>query len=109
MAQPERLAVSEALRRYQVMAFIVGVGLVVLVFVGMPLQLGAGHPGLVSVLGPVHGLAYIVYLVAALDLGRRAHLGVGPMAAMVLAGLVPLLAVLVERRITERVGAQLGV
>lgn len=107
MAQPERLALRGALRRYRVTAYIVGVGLLVLVGVGMPLQYGAGQPGLVAVLGPIHGLGYIVYLVAAMDLGRRAHLTLLQMAAIVGAGLVPFLAFFVERRITERVQRQL--
>ena len=51
-----------ALLRYRVMAFAVGVMLVVLVFVGIPLQI-AGHPAVVQIVGPIHGFLYIVYLV----------------------------------------------
>ena len=102
MAQSQRSALSTALRRYQVMATVVGVGLVLLVCVGMPLQLAAGQPVVVSVIGPIHGLAYIVYLAAVLDLSRRERLSLGPIAAMVGAGLIPFLAFYVERRITRR-------
>jgi integral membrane protein len=101
VAQSERHTLTSALRRYQVMADIVGVGLLLLVFVGMPLQYAAGQPVVVSVVGPIHGFAYIMYLAAAFDLSRRARLSVGKIAAMVAAGLVPFLAFYVERRISQ--------
>jgi integral membrane protein len=91
-----------ALLRYRVLAWTVGVGLATLVFVGIPLQI-AGHAGLVAVAGPIHGFFYIVYLVAALDLARRARFGFLEMIAMVGAGFLPLLAFVIERRITRRV------
>ena len=36
---------SGALLRYRVMAYVVGIGLIVLVFVGIPLQYAATRPG----------------------------------------------------------------
>ena len=91
-----------ALLRYRIMAWVVGVGLAVLVFVGIPLQI-AGHPSVVQVVGPIHGIFYIVYLVAALDLARRARFSVLDMLLMVGAGLLPILAFVMERRITASV------
>jgi integral membrane protein len=91
-----------ALLRYRVLAWTVGVGLATLVFVGIPLQI-AGHVGLVTVAGPIHGFFYIVYLIAALDLARRARFGFLEMVAMVGAGFLPILAFVIERRITRRV------
>jgi len=105
VAQPEGHALTpdqvSALRRYRVMANVVGVGLLLLVVVGMPLQFGAGQPIVVAVIGPIHGAAYIIYLVAALDLSRQAHLSVGRIALMICAGLVPGLAFHVERRVSR--------
>jgi integral membrane protein len=101
VAQSEGPALSTPLRRYQVMADVVGVGLLLLVLVGMPLQFGAHQPVVVSIIGPIHGLAYIVYLAAVFDLSRRERLSVGRIAAMIGAGLVPFLAFYVERRITR--------
>lgn len=101
-------ALRRALLRYRVMAYVVGVGLVLLVVVGMPLQYGAGRPTVVEVLGPVHGLLYIVYLLTAFDLARRARLTPLQVVAMVGAGLVPLVAFVVERAITTRVEARLA-
>lgn len=91
-----------ALLRYRVLAFVIGIGLALLVFVGIPLQI-AGHASLEEIVGPIHGFFYIVYLVVALDLARRARFRFGEMLAMVGAGLLPILAFVIERRITRRV------
>ena len=96
-----------ALLRYRVMAYAVGVGLVVLVFVGIPLQI-AGHPEVVNVVGPIHGFLYIVYLVSAADLTRRGRWPISSLVWVILAGLIPFAAFVVERRVTRRVEAQAG-
>jgi integral membrane protein len=95
-----------ALTRYRVMAYIVGVGLIVLVFIGVPLQYGAGIPQVAAVVGPVHGFLYIVYLASAFDLARRARFSLWQLAGMIGAGFVPFLAFVVERRVTDRVEEQ---
>jgi len=95
--------VSGALLRYRIMAYLVGTGLIILVFIGIPLQYGAGKPGLVMVVGPIHGGLYIVYLLAAIDLARRGRFTLLQMAAMVGAGFLPFLAFIIERRVTRRV------
>jgi integral membrane protein len=91
--------VEGALMRYRVMAFIVGVGLILLVFVGMPLQFAAHKTLVVHIVGIGHGYLYLVYLVAAADLARRAHWRVGRILAVVAAGFVPFLAFVVEHRV----------
>ena len=99
---------SGALRRYRFMAYTVGIGLIILVFVGIPLQYGAHSPGVVKVVGPIHGALYIVYLLAALDLARRARFGLLQMAAMVGAGFLPFLAFVMERKVTRRIEVELN-
>ena len=96
-----------ALLRYRVLAFAVGIGLLVLVFVGIPLQVWGHDNGVVAVVGPVHGFLYIAYLVAAADLTRRAGWPMAQVLVAVLAGLVPFAAFVVERRVTRRAAAQL--
>src|SRR5579884_3231888 len=96
-----------ALARYRVMALIVGTGLAVLCFVGIPLQV-VGHyeahlggwplrskmpwTAVVAIVGPLHGFAYIVYLVSCLDLAGRARFRPVQLLGMVCSGLLPLLA-----------------
>lgn len=91
-----------ALTRYRVMAYVVGIGLAILVFVGIPLQV-AGHNQVVAIVGPIHGFLYIIYLIVALDLARRARFSFLEMLAMVGAGLLPILAFVVEHYMTKRV------
>jgi integral membrane protein len=100
------LPVSGALLRYRVMAYVVGVGLIILVFIGIPLQYAANAPGVVHVVGPIHGALYIVYLITAADLARRARFGLLQLAAMVAAGFVPVLAFVVERQVVHRLARE---
>jgi integral membrane protein len=87
--------VRGALIRYRIMAWIVGVGLI-LVFVGIP------FPTFEGIIGPIHGTLYIVYLVTGADLARRAHWTLGRMAMVVVAGFVPFVAFIVERKVTHQ-------
>jgi integral membrane protein len=102
-----RASVLAALTRYRIMADIVGVGLIVLVFVGVPLQVWANNTSVVAIVGPLHGFAYIVYLAAAYDLARRGRWTILQLLAIVVAGLVPFLAFVVEHFTSARVRRQL--
>ena len=89
-----------AVLRYRVMAYVTGVVLVVLCFVGIPLQV-AGHPAVANDVGVVHGILYIIYLVAAWLLARRLGLAVKPTVIMLLAGTIPVMTFIVERWVTR--------
>ncbi len=90
-----------AVLRYRVMAYVTGVVLIVLVFVGIPLQV-AGKPAVANDVGVVHGILYIIYLVAAWTLSRKLRLAVRPTVIMLLAGTVPIMTFIVERWVTRR-------
>ena len=90
-----------AVLRYRVMAYVTGVVLVVLCFVGIPLQV-AGHPAVANDVGVVHGIMYIIYLVFAWLLARRLEVAVKPTVIMLLAGTVPVMTFIVERWVTRR-------
>jgi integral membrane protein len=102
-----RKAVLGALKRYRIMADIVGVGLIVLCVIGIPLQYGAGNKAVVAIIGPIHGFAYIVYLAAAYDLARRGRWTLWQLASVILAGFVPGLAFVAEHYTSKRVHAEL--
>jgi integral membrane protein len=95
-----------ALRAYQTMAYIVGTALIVLVFVGIPLQFAAGRPAVVGVVGPIHGFLYIIYLVTGANLARRTRFTRRQLLAIVGAGLLPFLAFVIERRVRRVVTDQ---
>jgi integral membrane protein len=92
-----------ALLRYRVIAWVVGVLLVVLTLVGMPLKYGKDDETVVAVVGPVHGFAYMVYLVFAADLARRARWPLGRTILLLLAGTVPFVSFVAERVVTRAV------
>lgn len=98
------------LLRYRVMAYVVGTLLIVLVCVGVPLKYladdGTGAQGtgewITTYLGVAHGWLYMLFLVAAALLARRAGWSLGFTAVTLLLGTVPFLSFYAERRATAR-------
>ena len=90
-----------AVLRYRVMAYVTGVVLIILCFVGIPLQI-AGHPAVANDVGVLHGILYIIYLVFAWLLARRLRLTLWPTVLMLVAGTIPILTFVVERWVTHR-------
>jgi len=91
---------AAALTRYRVIAYIVGVLLIVLAFVAMPMKYIWDDSTLVEIVGPVHGFAYMVYLVIAFDLAVRAKWRFVRTALVLLAGTIPVMSFVAERRVT---------
>ena len=92
---------NAAVLRYRVMAYVTGVVLMVLCFVGIPLQV-AGYPAVAHYVGVVHGILYIIYLLCAWQLARMLRLAAKPTLIMLLAGTVPVMTFVVERWVTRR-------
>lgn len=98
---PPTPQVAKALRRYRVAAWVVGVGLLVLVLVGVPLKYLAGDPSVVAVVGPIHGFLYMGYLLLTADLTYRARWPVGRAVLVALAGTIPFVSFVAERKVTR--------
>ena len=88
------------LLRYRVMAYVTAVLLIVLVFVGLPLQ-AAGHSGVAHVVGTAHGFLFIVYLLVAFELTRKMRIPIVRTFMVLLAGTVPFGAIVAERKLTS--------
>ena len=93
-----------ALARFRVMAYIVGVGLITLC-VGMVLDYGFDQPQYSNVIGPVHGVLYILYLLAIVDLALKTRWSMKGTVLVMLSGVVPLFSFVAERRVTRKVRA----
>jgi integral membrane protein len=93
--------VQGALTRYRIIAWVVGVVLIVLVVVGMPLKYLADNASVVQTVGPAHGFLYMIYLVAAFDVGRRGRWSLKRLVLVMLAGTVPFLSFYAERVVTR--------
>jgi integral membrane protein len=104
--QPLPSGAHGALIRYRVMTYIVGSALIVLVFLGVPLQVWAHFDLVAKVEGTIHGYLYLVYLFTAADLARRVRWRLGRILAVVLSGFVPGLAFVVEHRVVKQMKAE---
>jgi integral membrane protein len=96
-------SVQSALLRYRVIAYVVGVGLIILIFVGVPLQVWGDSEAIVKIVGPLHGALYVIYVLLTLDLARRIRMNVVTMLLVMLAGTIPFLSFVAERRVTAMV------
>ena len=97
-----------ALIRYRVMAYVVGTLLVVLVCVGMPLKYVWNDDRLVTVAGIAHGWLYMILIITAIDLGRRARWSWARLLVIALAGTVPFVTFVAEHYATKDVKAKLA-
>ncbi len=97
-------ALARAVRRYRVMAYVTGVVLMILCFVGIPLQVFANNLFVVNYVGTMHGILYIIYLGTAYWMTRLVGMKLAsPQTVLVLlAGTIPVLTFVVERWVTRR-------
>src|SRR5262245_5607957 len=94
-------AMNGGLLRFRINAYVAGVVLLVLVSVAMPPKYIGDDPSLVATVRPIHGFLYIGYLVLAFDLARRAHWPLRRTVLILLAGTIPFLSCVAERKATS--------
>jgi integral membrane protein len=99
------VSVETALRNYRVSAWVTGIGLIALVFVAMPLKYLFDVPGPVAVVGVAHGFLYMIYIVCTLLLAERGRWKPLDALLILLAGTIPIVSFIAERRVTPRVRA----
>ena len=120
---------TAALTRYRVMATVVGVLLIVLILVGVPLANfdGTGMWGvfpstpdvwpvgstahdvgeaITTYLGVAHGWLYMIFLVTAFLLARKARWDLAFTLVTLVSGTIPILSFWAEHRATARVRAE---
>ena len=93
------------LTAYRFMATVVGVLLIALIFVAVPLNHLADVPGPSTVLGTAHGWLYGLFFLSAVDLALRARWTLKGFLLTVIAGTVPVLSFVAERRATAKMRA----
>ncbi|MBO0804097.1 MAG: DUF3817 domain-containing protein [Nocardiopsaceae bacterium] len=84
---------------YRTMAYITGVMIIVLCFVGIPLQVWAHNTFIAVYVGIAHGYLYLVYVGIAFWLSQRLRMPVLSLRVLVLllAGIIPVVTLVVER------------
>jgi integral membrane protein len=91
--------VKGALTRFRVMAFIVGVMLLLLTLVAMPLKYFGHNDTAVTWVAPAHGWLFVVYLGAVGDLARRVQWSVSRILLVAVAGTIPFMSFIMERQV----------
>ena len=94
--------------RYRIMAYVVGCLLVVLVCVGLPLKYLGNNDKVVLFTAVPHGYLYMLLLITAVDLGRRARWSWKRLLLIALAGTIPFLSFVAERSASNNIRAQLA-
>jgi len=64
-----KMLFTSSIGRLRLCAFLEGLSLLILVFIAVPLKYGYGHPSLVSVMGPIHGALFLLFVLSALRVG----------------------------------------
>ncbi len=89
---------------YRVMAYVTGTMLIILCFVGIPLQVFGHVDAVARIVGTAHGVLYIIYLVVAFAMTRlvRIRTASATTVTVLAAGTIPVLTFVVERWVTHR-------
>ena len=106
-AAPTAESVRGALLRYRVMAFVVGVTLLVFC-VAIVLKYVTKTIESDSLVAIVHGWLFMVYVLLGLDLGFRMRWSFGRLLLMTVSGMIPFLSFYAEHKVTGWVRDELG-
>lgn len=92
-----------AVRAYRTLAYVTGTVLLILCFVGIPLQVFANNLVIVKYVGTAHGILYIAYVIVAFVMTRLVQMKVASPGTVIvlLAGTIPVLTFVVERWVTR--------
>ncbi|MEO7746088.1 MAG: DUF3817 domain-containing protein [Actinomycetota bacterium] len=93
--------VGSALRRFKVMAVVVGIGLLILCL-EIVLHYGFDNESL-AWWSPIHGVLYMLYLVTTVDLGFKVRWPLTKTVGVMLAGVVPFFSFVMERKVAREV------
>lgn len=100
--------IRTGLKLYQVMAWVVGILLVLLTCVAMPLKYIWHQDAMVMYVGIAHGWLYALLLVCVVNLGLKIKWSWKWYLGIAAAGTVPFLSFFAERRATKHVTARLA-
>lgn len=99
---------KSALGRFRIIAIGEGISFLVLLFIAMPLKYAADIPQAVLVVGWIHGVLFIAYMVAGLDVKTTLNWSLKKTALAVLASLLPLGPFILDKKILQKEAAQAG-
>lgn len=89
---------------YRFMAYLTGTVLIILCFVGIPLQVFANNLVIVKYVGTAHGILYIIYVVVAFLMTRLVRMKIASPGTVIvlLAGTIPIMTFVVEHWVRQK-------
>ncbi|MEZ0483386.1 DUF3817 domain-containing protein [Fibrella aquatica] len=75
--------------RLRQVGFAEGVSFLILVFVGVPLKRIGGHPEVVEIVGPIHGLLFVAYVLIVIQAQTEYKWPLGKTLLALLASVIP--------------------
>lgn len=89
----------KTLNRFRKTAFWEGISWVVLLFIAMPVKYGLGNEMGVKIVGPIHGLLFIAYVIFLIQAAMEYHWPLKKSALAFLASLIPFGPFVFDRRL----------
>ena len=90
-----------ALGRFRTIAIAEGISFLILLLIAMPLKYLAGFPQAVMVTGWIHGLLFVSYMIAGLDVRSTHQWGFKKVATAVAAAFIPFGPFILDKRILQ--------
>ena len=90
------------LERFRVIAIAEGISFLLLLSVAMPLKYLAGFPHAVFIVGWIHGLLFIAYMLSGLDVKMTYNWNLRKTGIAVLAALIPFGPFVLDKRILQK-------
>lgn len=93
---------STSIGRFRAVALAEGVSFLLLLSIAMPLKYIAGQPGMVDVVGWIHGLLFISYMVTGLQMQIEHNWSFGKTLIAVAAALLPFGPFVLDRKLLRK-------
>lgn len=97
-----RKHLNTPLARFRTIAITEGISFLVLLFIAMPLKYFAGHPEAVMVVGWIHGILFIAYMLAGLEVRKALNWDRKKVLFAVVAALIPFGPFILEKRLLRQ-------
>lgn len=93
---------SSALGRFRIISAIEGLSYLLLVFIAMPIKYIGENPYPVKILGMIHGVLFIIFMISLFEAKIKQKWNTGLMFQLFVLSLIPFGALLIERKIKPK-------
>lgn len=90
--------------RFRAIAFLEGVSLILLVFIGMPAKYVWEQEILVKTIGPIHGALFIIYVIMGISLAIEERWKLTTTLLVVIASFIPFGTFYADKKVLSRMG-----